>query len=390
VPPLATLPDLLDPRDPQPEVQRALREWLGLQAVGALRPRECAELLASSESPRAAERALRAHGAEGACLDPERDLARLARLGARALPLGSPVYPGRLARLEDPPPLLWVIGDPGALLLRGVAVVGPRAATAYGRRVARELGAGLAGEGLVVISGLARGVDGEAHRAALEAGGLTVAVQGRGADDVYPGAHRSLAREIAAHGAVISELPPGAPPLGMHFPLRNRLIAALAECVVVVEARARSGSLSTARHALDQGGDVLAVPGPLTSPTSQGTNRLLAQGAAPYLDLDDVRQSLGLPLPRVAERGREAEMPESRLVSALRHEPATSDELARRLGCAPETLSEDLLELELQGIVARDRDGCLRVLVAAGTRAPKTARTQPLSSGSRRGGGRIR
>jgi DNA processing protein len=372
-------------------VQRALREWLSLQALGALRPGECAALLASLGSPRAAERALRAHGVVGAEVDPERALARLAEIGARALPLGSALYPPRLARLEDPPPLLWVTGDPGALLLRGVAVVGPRAATAYGHRMARELGAGLAAEGLVVISGLARGVDGVAHRAALEAGGTTVAVQGRGPDDVYPSAHRSLAREIAAHGAVLSELPPGAPPLGMHFPLRNRLIAALAECVVVVEARSRSGSLSTARHALDQGADVLAVPGPLTSPTSLGTNRLLAQGAAPYLDLDDVRQSLGLPLATGTARARSgARLRESKLLSALAAEPATPDELARRLGSAPEALSEELLELELQGIVARDRDGCLRIVAPELPGVSETGRAEPLSSEPRRGGGRIR
>jgi DNA processing protein len=334
---------------------------------------------------------LRAHGVGGGVPDPEGSLARLAEVGARALPLGSPLYPPRLARLEDPPPLLWVTGDPGALLLRGVAVVGPRAATAYGHRVARDLGAGLAGEGLVVISGLARGVDGAAHRAALDAGGITVAVQGRGPDDVYPTAHRSLAREIAAHGAVISELPPGAAPLGMHFPLRNRLIAALAECVVVVEARSRSGSLSTARHALDQGADVLAVPGPLTSPTSVGTNRLLAQGAAPFLDLNDVRQALGLPLGARTARGRPGpQLPASKLLSALTAEPATPDELARRLGCGPEALSEELLELKLQGIVARDRDGCLRIVAPELKSESETGRAEPLSSGPRRGGGRIR
>jgi DNA processing protein len=177
----------------------------------------------------------------------------------------------------------------------------------------------------------------------------------------------------------------------MHFPLRNRLIAALAECVVVVEARSRSGSLSTARHALDQGADVLAVPGPLTSPTSLGTNRLLAQGAAPYLDLDDVRQSLGLPLATGTARARSgARLRESKLLSALAAEPATPDELARRLGSAPEALSEELLELELQGIVARDRDGCLRIVAPELPGVSETGRAEPLSSEPRRGGGRIR
>jgi DNA processing protein len=252
-----------------------------------------------------------------------------------------------------------------------VAVVGARAPSAYGRRVARELGGALARRGLVVVSGLARGIDAEAHEGALAAGGVTVAVQGRGPDDVYPRAHRELAARIARAGAVVSELPPGAPPRPAHFPLRNRLIAGLAACVVVVEARERSGSLSTARHALDQGSEVLAVPGPIHAPTSRGTNRLLVDGARPCLGIDEILVALGTP----ARRPRRRPPPEagSPLLAALEDEPATPDELARRLGRPPQTLARELLELELEGAVARDRDGCLRVVPAL----------PPLSSGPR-------
>ncbi|MEN8184032.1 MAG: DNA-processing protein DprA [Myxococcota bacterium] len=340
-------------------------------------------LLREGGSPVSAERALRAAGFAGLPFDAEGSLETMARLGVRALPFGSPAYPARLARLDDPAPLLWVRGEVQGLHGRGVAVVGPRAATVYGRCIARDLGRELTVRGLVVISGLARGVDAEAHRGALEAGGITVAVQGRGPDDVYPASHRLLAERIAERGAVVSELPPGAPPRGGHFPLRNRIIAALAECVVVVEARARSGSLSTARHALDQGGEVLAVPGPITAATSVGTNRLLAQGATPFLDVDDVLQTLGLPLRRSGRQSPEA--PESSaVVRALLDDPATPDELGRRLGRSPGELSEELLALELDGRVGLDRDGCLHVV-----RSGKTAPSQPLSSRPRREGGEI-
>jgi DNA processing protein len=363
---------LLDPRAARPDVRRAVREWLLLQAAGALRPREAGRLLARLRDPLRAARALREAGGPAFEIDLDAALDALARCGARALPYPSPAYPARLARHEDAAPLLWVSGQVRVLAARAVAVVGARAPSAYGRRVARELGRALARAGLVVVSGLARGIDAEAHEGALEAGGLTVAVQGRGPDDVYPSAHRELAARIARRGALLSELPPGAPPRAAHFPLRNRLIAALAACVVVVEARARSGSLSTARHALDQGGEVLAVPGPIHAPTSQGTNRLLVDGAGPCLGIEEILAALGTPVRR---RRRAPAGPRSPLVAALEEEPATPDELARRLGRTPQGLAPELLELELEGRVARDRDGRLRVVPAP----------PPLSSAARGG-----
>jgi DNA processing protein len=260
-----------------------------------------------------------------------------------------------------------VQGDPAALLAPAVALVGARAASEYGLRSARRLAADLARAGLVVVSGLARGIDGAAHEAALEAGGRTVAVLAGGLDHVYPPEHGALARRIAECGALASEFPLGTPPLAAYFPLRNRLISGVAEAVVVVEARVRSGSLVTARHALEQGRDVLVVPGPVDAPTSEGSNRLLRDGARPALDASDVLEEIAW-----ARRARAPERPaggrpddsgpEPALLAELRRAPATRDELVARTGRAPHQLALDLLELELAGRVAEDRDGRLHAV----------------------------
>jgi DNA processing protein len=255
-----------------------------------------------------------------------------------------------------------------------VAIVGARAATHYGRTVARELAATLARAGLVVVSGLAMGVDAAAHEGALEAGGLTVAFQACGPDRVYPAVHRLLADRIARAGAVVSELPPGTPPRAPHFPLRNRLISALSLAVVVVEARQRSGSLITARHAADQGVDVFAVPGPITAPTSQGPNRLIQEGATPLLTsadiLEPLSRTLSLPLRDLASGGREAAARDSKLtrsiLAALRDAPMTRDQLARRLDLSLSALALDLIQLELDGRVAEERDGRLHPIAPLG------------------------
>ena len=188
-------------------------------------------------------------------------------------------------------------GDVDALAAPSVAIVGSRAATAYGLDTAYQLARDLARAGVVVVSGLARGIDGAAHRGALEAGGRTVAVLACGPDRVYPASHRGLARRIERQGAVVSELPLGTHPLPAFFPLRNRLISGMASAVVIVEARERSGSLITAGHAANQGVDVFAVPGPITAPTSAGPNRLLRDGAYVALEAADVLRELGIPVP---------------------------------------------------------------------------------------------
>jgi len=357
-------PDLLDPRDPDPERRDQLLHWLRVQAAFALRPQDACTALRAGVSPEALWK-LAAPSARTRAerLDPDGPVWRsLEQCGARALPLSAPGYPLRLCRLSDAPPVLLVQGRAELVAARSVAIVGARAATAYGRRIAFEIAAELARAGVVVVSGLARGIDAQAHLGALQARGPTLAVQARGPDGVYPAAHRALAQRIRSSGALISEFPPGVPPLPAHFPLRNRIISALSLAVVVVEARVRSGSLVTARHALDQGVDVLAVPGPIDAPTSAGPNALLRDGAGAVLEPADVLAAIGV----VAAAPEPASSPAAvggrarEVIAALCDRTASRDELAVRLGCQPEELALALAELELAGAIGLERDGRFR------------------------------
>ncbi|HXV36886.1 MAG TPA: DNA-processing protein DprA [Myxococcota bacterium] len=354
-------PRVLDPADARHAP--ALGAWLAFQRAFALKPEQGAALLRRHGDP---ARALAACGVTPA-LHPERELTTLCRVGSVGVPLGSDAYPPRLAEISDPAPLLLVRGDARALSERSVAIVGARAATLYGRQVARRLAAELAREGVAIVSGLARGIDAEAHRGALEAGGRTVAVQACGIDCVYPSQHRALAERIAASGAVVAELPLGTPPRRPYFPLRNRLISGLSCAVVIVEARERSGSLITADHAARQGRDVFAVPGPITAPTSLGTNRLLRDGAFVALGSDDILGELGITRSaRASERARDGLSPRAReLLEAIAQAPASRDELARRLAVEPAQLALELIELELAQRIGEDRDGRLRALPRA-------------------------
>jgi DNA processing protein len=355
---------VLEPGAAARGARELLRAWLALQDRAALRPEQARRALEATGNPAAALRRLERVGPRAVLDDPALDarLAALARMGVHLVPFGAEAYPERLATLADAPPLLGVRGRVGCLAGPLVALVGARRATRYGRDVAARLARELAAAGVGVISGLAHGVDAAAHRGALAAGGPTAAVLGCGPDVVYPADHAALAEAVVAAGAVVSELPPGALPLRYHFPLRNRLISALAEAVVVVEARARSGSLITAEHAAEQGRDVLAVPGPIDAPASEGPNRLLRDGAAPVLDAGDVLRAIGRtavpPPPRARADPLEAGV--RVLLAALREEPATRDELGARLGLTPAELSRRLVALELAGRVAEDRDGRLR------------------------------
>ncbi len=269
-------------------------------------------------------------------------------------------FPPLLHAIHDPPAGLFVRGaaEPELLSSAAVAVVGARACSAYGAEVARMLGRELAAAGLVVISGLARGVDGAAHRGALEAGGLTVAVLGCGVDRDYPAAHAGLAREICARGLVVSEYAPGVEPAPWRFPARNRIIAGLARATVVVEARERSGALITADLALEEGREVLACPGEITSALSAGTNALLRLGAAPLTRVDDVLEVFGLEAADASTRplvGPTAE----RVLDRLADAPAGVDELARATGLGAAELAGALTELELAGLAAGS-DGIYR------------------------------
>jgi len=357
-------PDVLDPADSDPARQRLLGDWLALHRALALEPQVAVALLQEHPHP---ARAMAAFGSSEP-IDREAARAALLRVGAVAVPWNAAAYPERLARISDPAPLLLVRGDVGALSEISVAIVGARAATLYGKQVARSLAADLARAGVVIVSGLARGIDAEAHRGALEAGGRTIGVQACGLDRVYPREHRALAERIAANGAVVTELPVGEPPLRQYFPLRNRLISGLSAAVVIVEARERSGSLITAHHAANQGRDVFAVPGPLNAPTSVGTNRLIRDGAYVALGADEVCSELGLsgvPRPRAGDDCARSGLSRE-ILRALADAPASRDELARRLGRAPAELSLELVELELANRIGEDRDGRLKILPRVG------------------------
>ena len=274
-------------------------------------------------------------------------------------------FPLLLRAIHDPPPCLFLRGSGPVELLAGdaVAVVGARACSTYGAQVARALARELASAGLVVVSGMARGIDGEAHRGALESGGSTVAVLGCGIERDYPASHGSLAREIAERGLVVSEYPPGVEPAPWRFPARNRIIAGLARAVVVVEARERSGALITADLALEEGRDVFAVPGEITSSLSAGSNGLLRLGAHVLTAARDVLDVLGIAPPAAA--AAPALDPRARQVlGALSDAPASSDELVSATGLPAAELAPALTALELAGLIA-EGEGLYRAVMPA-------------------------
>jgi DNA processing protein len=276
---------------------------------------------------------------------------RLAAKHVRFLARSAPAFPPLLRAIHDPPPGLFLRGGGDLELLArpAVAIVGARSCSGYGASVARSLARELAAAGLVVVSGLARGIDGEAHRGALEASGATVAVLGCGIDRDYPAAHAELARRIAETGLIVAEYAPGVEPAPWRFPARNRIVAGLAAATVVVEARERSGALITADLALEEGREVFAVPGEITSRLSDGTNTLLKLGASPLTGAADVLSCFGLEppdAPSPAPGGTAA-----RLLALVRDAPAGADELARAAGLAADEVARALVELELGGLV---------------------------------------
>ena len=267
--------------------------------------------------------------------------------------LGRRELPPLLRAIHDPPRQLYLRGngDPALLTQPAVAVVGARACSPYGAQVARALGRDLAAAGVVVVSGLARGVDCEAHRGALDAGGHTVAVLGCGIDRDYPAAHTSLARAITERSLLLSEYEAGIEPAPWRFPARNRIVAGLCAATVVVEARERSGALITADFALDEGREVFAVPGEITSALSAGTNELLRLGASPLTRTSDVLDALGI---APAEPGEEAKA--HPLLELL---PASADELVRASGLPAGEVAAVLAELEIAGL-ASEGEGVFR------------------------------
>ncbi|MBN2906017.1 MAG: DNA-processing protein DprA [Rhodobacteraceae bacterium] len=306
-------------------------------------------------------------------------------LGARLLAHGAPGYPAALMDLPDAPPVLWAFGRVELVSRPMVALVGARNASSLGTRMARRLAEGLGDAGYVTVSGLARGIDRAAHMATLDSG--TIAVQAGGVDVPYPSENAALAAEIGEKGLRLSEHPPGLQPQARHFPQRNRIISGLARAVVVVEAAARSGSLITARCALDQGREVLAVPGHPFDARASGCNMLIRDGAALVRGPDDVIEALGAPVP-IADiapapvkpaprpRARITTVPETppdarrappadtpalhrEILSRLGPSPLAEDQLIRDLNLPAGRIAPELLTLELEGRIARAPGGLL-------------------------------
>lgn len=319
------------------------------------------------------ELARRIRGASsGASLRRTEDAMRLLdRLDASVLSPDDPLYPPGFHHLADPPYLLFLIGDPAAMLSPSIAIVGTRSPSAYGRRAARELSGEIAVSGYGIVSGMARGVDTAAHLGALDVGGMTVGILGHGIDQIYPPENRSLFEAVRDRGLLITEYVPGETPKAGNFPRRNRLITALAQAVLVVEMGHASGAQHTVSYALEQGKEVMAVPGPIGVPSSAGTNQLIRDGALLVTSATDVLELLrGVgarfvtpPGPRSATATGSGPRhaaprslplltdPESRLLNALSTHPAHIDVVARDAGLDAREALVALLELEIRGLV---------------------------------------
>ena len=321
-------------------------------------------------------------------VDPRRLADEAARAGCHVLAWGCPGFPRALDDLKSGPLVLYLRGRADLLEQPSIAVVGTRRATEYGLKAAELFAGALAGAGLVIVSGMARGVDSEAHRAALRAGGTTVAVLGCGVDVCYPAENGALKRAIEEQGVVVSQFPPGAPPLGGHFPVRNRVIAALALGLVVVEAPTTSGAMDTAAHAILLERPLFAVPGSVFRTTLDGCHRLISEGVAGLASRpEDVLEGIGwrAPIACVAPGSRAAGAPEwldeeslcvwRVLEQACREPSATDDalleveEITGRSGMASASVVRSLARMELQGILER-RPGNLYTLARRAGRAP--------------------
>ena len=290
-----------------------------------------------------------------ASISPDDEVARLERAGIKFMNWHDPAYPIRLKEISDPPPVLYLRGEVLPEDERSVAVVGTRKPTAYGREAADSLARELARSGVTVVSGLARGIDAIAHRAALEAGGRTIAVFGSGLDVIYPWEHARLAHEISQSGALVSEYPLGTRPKANHFPMRNRIMSGMTLGTLVVEAPKPSGALVTVRHALEQNREVFCVPGSIFSPASLGTNDLIQQGAKLVLNHNDVLEELNITVVAHQIEMRELAPPqdddESLLLDQISHEPVHIDDLQRSTHLPIYEVSSKLTMMELKGLI---------------------------------------
>lgn len=346
-----------------------LKYWLGFNYVSGIGPAKIQALLGYFNSLEkawnASDRQLRDIGFDSRAIqslnetrqtfDLDQYAHQVESSGVNVVTWVSSDYPELLREIPAAPPLIFLRGQLDPIDRWAVAVVGTRRLTAYGRQVTRDLVSGLVGNGITIVSGLARGIDAVAHRTALEEGGRTIAVMASGIDKVYPPEHRDLAHEIVrGRGALVTDYPFGAEPESNHFPARNRLISGLSLGVIVIEAGERSGALITARFALEQNREVFAVPGNIQSPVSMGTNRLIQQGGKLVMRVEDVLEELNLKM--VAEQAvAQIMLPETAeeaaLIAQLSSQPVHVDELGRLTGMPMSMVSSTLTMMELKGMV---------------------------------------
>lgn len=291
---------------------------------------------------------------ENTCLD--KLLGTIVEAGIKVYYWDHPAYPERLRNINQSPFVIYLKGDLIEDDIWGVAIVGTRRYSDYGRQITTEITRVLAGCGITVISGLARGIDGAAHQSALDAGGRTIAVLGSGLDQIYPPEHKKLAGRIVGQGALISDYPVGTPPDGSNFPPRNRIISGLSKAVIVIEAGLKSGAIITAGYAAEQGKEVFALPGKITSPMSRGTNLLIKQGAHPLLDAQDILDLLNMSLiseQRSVQRTLPGDPREALLFQAVGDEPQHVDELCSLVNLPIEEVTSTLALMELKGMVRK-------------------------------------
>ncbi len=263
-------------------------------------------------------------------------------------------YPKRLLEIAQPPPVIYCRGTINPDDDWAVSIVGTRRVTTYGKQITQDIAMYLAGNGITIISGLARGVDALAHQAALNAGGRTIAVLGCGVNIIYPPEHRKLADAIIQNGALISDYAPGTPPEGVNFPPRNRIISGLSQATIVIEAGERSGALITAKFSVEQGREVFAVPGSILSPMSRGTNHLIQEGAIPLTNPKDVLDTLNYTQVAAQQTARQVlptEPTEVKILQVLNHEPLHVDDLCAELEMPVEKVTASLTLMELKGLV---------------------------------------
>lgn len=354
------------------KLMQDVQDWLTLGLIDGLGGESMRRLLAAFGGPaeilsastasleRVVKKKVAYNIAQGA--DPEKMAAALRWLEDPAnsiITLADPDYPSLLLNIADPPPILYLKGRRALLNSRALAIVGSRGATPAGLANAEAFAESASNAGLCIISGMALGVDAAAHRGGLRGNSASIAVVGTGLDIVYPAANRGLAHELAEKGMLISEFPLGTPALGSNFPRRNRIISGMASGCLVVEAALQSGSLITARQALEQGREVFAIPGSIHSPLSKGCHALIKQGAKLVESAADILDELGYPAIRdTARQADEPKREESLLLRHLGHDVMSVDSLCQRSGLTVETVSAMLLAFELDGVVASLPGGC--------------------------------